>query len=124
MPVSGYADGMNEIRMTAIVGSVMDVLANMPPGAPAWGLVIRDLTGYPGGSVYPALGRLLDAGWVTDQWERPLPEDRPPRRFYVLTPAGRAGYQAAEKKRSQLIAAARRLGAATESGQVLFREAG
>jgi DNA-binding PadR family transcriptional regulator len=55
------------------------------------GFDIIDLTGLPGGTVYPALGRLEDEGLVLSQWEDPRiaqEEGRPPRRYYTLRPAG------------------------------------
>lgn len=41
------------------------------------------------GSLYPALGRLVRAGWVEGEWQ---PSDRggAPRKYYRLTDAGRA----------------------------------
>ena len=43
------------------------------------------------GTVYPFLAHLERAGWVTSDWETVPPgEDRPRRRFYTLTPLGRA----------------------------------
>jgi PadR family transcriptional regulator PadR len=43
------------------------------------------------GSLYPILARLLEDGWVTDEWE-PIakkPDGSPPRRYYRLTSLGR-----------------------------------
>ena len=37
----------------------------------------------------------MKAGWITDHWEDPPPEDRPPRRFYEMTSTGREAYQEA-----------------------------
>lgn len=98
---------MSELRVTAVIAAALDVLANVPEGCPVWGVAICELTGYKSGSVYPALGRMLDAGWVTCWWETRPPEDRPPRRFYALTTAGRAAYDEAQQKRAHMIAAAR-----------------
>ena len=53
-----------------------------------YGLGLARTTGDIPGSVYPLLGRMLDAGWLMDGWE-PRPENRPPRRYYELTDAGR-----------------------------------
>jgi PadR family transcriptional regulator PadR len=42
------------------------------------------------GAMYPALRRMLEDGWLTDDWEDPAETDgRPPRRYYVLTDKGR-----------------------------------
>ena len=40
------------------------------------------------GSLYPALRRLEDNGWVTSEWG--LSENNRRARFYTITPAGRA----------------------------------
>lgn len=56
-----------------------------------YGFDIIDMTGLPGGTVYPALRRLEDAGNLASKWEKPRiaqSELRPPRKYYELTPAG------------------------------------
>ena len=56
------------------------------------GFDIIDVTGLPGGTVYPALGRLESEGCLTSRWEDPAiaqQEGRPPRRYYELRPAGK-----------------------------------
>ncbi|HEX5473500.1 MAG TPA: helix-turn-helix transcriptional regulator [Vicinamibacterales bacterium] len=55
------------------------------------GFDIIDMTGLPGGTVYPALGKLEADGRVRSTWEDPRvaqQEKRPPRRYYELRPAG------------------------------------
>ena len=55
------------------------------------GFDIIDATGLPSGTVYPALGKLEDAGLVVSRWEDPKvaqQEKRPPRRYYEMRPAG------------------------------------
>jgi len=56
------------------------------------GFDIIDATGLTSASVYPTLGKLEDAGFVTSAWETPTIAQRakrPPRRYYELRPAGR-----------------------------------
>jgi DNA-binding PadR family transcriptional regulator len=36
-----------------------------------YGFDIIDITGVPGGTVYPALRRLEDEGYLTSEWEEP-----------------------------------------------------
>ena len=58
----------------------------------SYGFDIIDATGVPGGTVYPALRRLEDAGCLTSKWEEQdiaQNEPRPARRYYELTRAGR-----------------------------------
>jgi PadR family transcriptional regulator, regulatory protein PadR len=57
-----------------------------------YGFDIIDITGLPGGTVYPALRRLEEAGYLTSQWEKPSiaqNEPRPQRKYYELTKPGR-----------------------------------
>jgi DNA-binding PadR family transcriptional regulator len=57
-----------------------------------YGFDIIDMTGVPGGTVYPALRRLEDAGYLTSEWEEQRiaqSEPRPPRKYYELTREGR-----------------------------------
>jgi PadR family transcriptional regulator, regulatory protein PadR len=56
-----------------------------------YGFDVIDITGLPGGTVYPALRRLEEAGYLTSQWEKPSiaqAEPRPQRKYYELTRAG------------------------------------
>lgn len=87
--------GTPKVRLTAVIMDVLDVLTSSPPDDPAWGLQLCEATGYGTGTIYPALDRLLKAGWIEDRWEEPSPEDRPRRRYYQITAAGRAAYQEA-----------------------------
>ncbi len=84
-----------KIRLTAVIMDVLDVLTNSPPDDPAWGLRLCEVTGYGTGTIYPALDRLLKAGWIQDRWEDPPPPDRPARRYYFITATGQAAYQEA-----------------------------
>src|SRR5262245_30912357 len=57
-----------------------------------YGFDIIDITGMPGGTVYPALRRLEEARYLSSRWEKPSiaqSEPRPARRYYELTRAGR-----------------------------------
>ena len=56
-----------------------------------YGLEIMAATGQPSGTVYPALGRLEERGFVTAHWESRATarkEARPRRRYYKITPSG------------------------------------
>ena len=57
-----------------------------------YGFDIMDVTGLPSGTVYPALRRLEAAGLVASKWEdddTARKEQRPARKYYKLTAAGR-----------------------------------
>lgn len=56
-----------------------------------YGFDIIDITGLPGGTVYPALRRLEENGYLISKWEKhriAQEEARPPRKYYELTRAG------------------------------------
>lgn len=56
-----------------------------------YGFDVMTITGLPSGTVYPALRRLEDAGYVASKWEKQslaLAEQRPARKYYEVTKAG------------------------------------
>jgi DNA-binding PadR family transcriptional regulator len=61
-------------------------------GGAAYGFDIIDATGLPSGTVYPALSRLEQDGYLRSSWEDLAGahrQKRPPRRYYRMTPEGR-----------------------------------
>ncbi len=67
----------------------------------SFGFDIVDITGMPGGTVYPALRRLEEAGYLTSEWEseRVAHADlRPRRRYYEITRTGRQALAEAVKR--------------------------
>lgn len=71
-----------------------------------YGFDIAEVTGLRGGTVYPILRRLKEAGMVKAEWE-PVAisrdEGRPPRKYYRLAEAS-ADFLAAAKERFPLRA--------------------
>lgn len=66
-----------------------------------YGFDIIDITGLPGGTVYPALRRLEEAGYLTSKWEQPSisqNEPRPARKYYELTKTGHEALAEALKR--------------------------
>jgi PadR family transcriptional regulator, regulatory protein PadR len=66
-----------------------------------FGFDIMEVTGLPSGTIYPALRRLEALGLVSSDWEtddRARREGRPRRRYYELSPAGKAQLSAAETR--------------------------
>jgi PadR family transcriptional regulator PadR len=58
-----------------------------------WGYQLSKRSGVRSGVMYPLLQRMLDEGWLTDGWEEQAQTGRakrPPRRYYMLTEAGKA----------------------------------
>jgi PadR family transcriptional regulator PadR len=66
-----------------------------------YGFDIMDITGLPSGTVYPALRRLEETGFIDSKWEKPgiaQREQRPPRKYYDLTPDGKEALAEAVKR--------------------------
>lgn len=75
-------------RLSHAAVAVLHALAN----GDRHGFDIIARTALSSASVYPTLGKLEDAGFVTSTWEAATiarAEKRPPRRYYELRPAGR-----------------------------------
>jgi len=82
-------------RVTRQTVAVLQAIATAD--APLWGLHIIDSTGLPSGTVYPALARLLDAGWLTSHDDEGGHVGAP-RTLYTLTSEGADGVRAAEAR--------------------------
>jgi PadR family transcriptional regulator PadR len=66
-----------------------------------YGFSIMEMTGLPSGTVYPALRRLERDELIRSNWEREAvaqAEQRPPRKYYKITRAGRATLEASQKR--------------------------
>ena len=71
-----------------------------------YGFDIMTITGLASGTVYPALRRLEDAGFVASKWERSSiaqQEQRPTRKYYEVTKSGRTALAEA-RTRFRLLA--------------------
>jgi len=83
--------------MTLTTTLVLQAIA----GGHKYGFDIVDVTGFPTGTVYPALRRLERDGLVESRWESD--EDaaqgqRPARRYYQITKAGKAAVLTATRR--------------------------
>jgi DNA-binding PadR family transcriptional regulator len=66
-----------------------------------YGFSVMEMTGLPSGTVYPAVRRLERDELIRSQWEDQSIADagqRPPRKYYKLTRAGKATLEAALKR--------------------------
>jgi len=91
------------MRMTLATTLVMQAIG----AGHRHGFDIVDVTGYPTGTVYPALRRLERDGYVRSRWEddRSARRDgRPARRYYELTASGVKALEAAVDTWNQLNA--------------------
>jgi DNA-binding PadR family transcriptional regulator len=74
--------------LSLAAATILNAIAN----GYSFGFDIVDITGMPGGTVYPALRRLEDAGYLTSEWEKARvaqAELRPRRKYYEITDSGR-----------------------------------
>lgn len=70
-----------------------------------YGFDIMDVTGLPSGTVYPALRRLEASGLLVSKWEAEdtaRNEQRPARKYYKLTAAGRQALDTAVNRYRRL----------------------
>jgi len=66
-----------------------------------YGFSLMEMTGLPSGTVYPAMRRLERDGLIRSHWEKQSiadAEQRPPRKYYKITRAGRATLDATYKR--------------------------
>jgi len=66
-----------------------------------YGFSIMEMTGLPSGTVYPAMRRLERDELIRSEWEKQSiadSEQRPPRKYYKLTAAGRDTLDASRKR--------------------------
>jgi DNA-binding PadR family transcriptional regulator len=66
-----------------------------------YGFSVMEMTGLPSGTVYPALRRLERDELIRSQWERQSiadAEQRPARKYYKLTAAGRATLESSRRR--------------------------
>lgn len=72
-------------QMLRLAGAMLET-----PEEPRYGLELSKSSGLKTGTIYPALARMEQAGWIESRWESERAEDlgRPRRRFYQLTGVG------------------------------------
>jgi DNA-binding PadR family transcriptional regulator len=66
-----------------------------------YGFSIMEMTGLPSGTVYPAMRRLERDELIRSQWEQQSiadAEQRPPRKYYKLTRAGKTTLESSRKR--------------------------
>ena len=71
-----------------------------------YGFSVMETTGLPSGTVYPALRRLEREGLIRSQWESQTIADadqRPPRKYYRITRAGKATLEASQRRYPLLV---------------------
>lgn len=79
---------MGKRFLTLATATILNAVSN----GYSFGFDIVDVTGMPSGTVYPALRRLEDSGYLMSSWEKERvahAQARPRRRYYEITRAGR-----------------------------------
>lgn len=88
---------MGKSFLTYAAATILNAVAN----GYLYGFDIADITGMPSGTVYPALRRLEEAGFLTSKWEKERvaqAELRPRRKYYEMTRGGRDALAEALKR--------------------------
>jgi len=70
-----------------------------------YGYSVMEATGLPSGTVYPALRRLEMDGLIVSRWEKQgvaQSGQRPPRKYYRITRAGKSSLNAGRKEYPRL----------------------
>jgi DNA-binding PadR family transcriptional regulator len=83
--------------LTFATATILNAIAN----GYSYGFDLVDITGMPSGTVYPALRRLEEAGYLTSKWEKERvahADARPRRKYYEPTRAGRDALVDATKR--------------------------
>jgi len=100
---------MGKAFLTLATATILNAVSN----GYLYGFDIVDITGMPGGTVYPALRRLEDAGYLTSKWEKERvaqAELRPRRKYYELTTKGKSQLAELDDYWKQLNTTVTRLG--------------
>jgi len=104
------ADAASFLPLTPVVFQILVSLAGEPRHGYSILQDVRERTGEPlrPGSLYRALGRLLDEGLIEEVDERPDPAmDDERRRYYALTPFGRHVAEAEARRLDAQLRSAR-----------------
>jgi transcriptional regulator len=100
-------DGRSEVLQGTLDLLVLKTLETMGP-MHGWGIARRieqvsdNLLQMNQGTIYPALLRLEQGGWIRSEWG--ASENNRRARFYVLTPSGRRRLRAEEKNWDRMSA--------------------
>jgi PadR family transcriptional regulator PadR len=92
--------GVRRLSITAV--GVLQSIAN----GVRYGFDVIDATGLESGTVYPILSRLERDGLLSSRWEDEAgahAEGRPARRYYHITPTGRAALEVASAQYLALV---------------------
>jgi DNA-binding PadR family transcriptional regulator len=84
---------VKSVKMTPARMRILRRISNASLSDPVYGLKIcKDIRCEPS-TVYPALARMVEVGWLERHLEEPAPTDRRRRHYYTITPDGRSAYE-------------------------------
>jgi DNA-binding PadR family transcriptional regulator len=86
-----------EVRLSHTAALILQAL----DAGYVYGFSIMETTGLPSGTVYPALRRLEQNELIRSQWEKQSTADeeqRPARKYYKLSTAGRTTLEASRRR--------------------------
>ena len=86
-----------EAKLSHTAAMILQAIA----GGCIYGFSIMEMTGLPSGTVYPAMRRLERDELISSRWERQAiadAEQRPARKYYKLTNAGKSTLEASRKR--------------------------
>lgn len=86
-----------ESRLTHITALILQAIDS----GFVYGFSIMEMTGLPSGTVYPAMRRMEEDQLIRSRWERQAiadREQRPARKYYQLTAAGKTALGASRKR--------------------------
>lgn len=84
-------------RLTHITALILQAIDS----GVVYGFSIMGMTGLPSGTVYPAMRRMEEDQLIRSRWERQSiadREQRPPRKYYLLTNAGKTALETSRKR--------------------------
>jgi PadR family transcriptional regulator len=86
-----------DTRLTHITALILQAIDS----GIVYGFSIMETTGLPSGTVYPAMRRMEEDQLIRSRWERQAVADReqrPARKYYQLTTAGKAALRISRKR--------------------------
>lgn len=92
----------DEVKLTHTAAMILQAIS----AGYVYGFSVMEVTGLPSGTVYPALRRLEGDDLIRSHWEKESIAEagqRPQRKYYKLTNAGRATLESSQKRYPLLV---------------------
>ncbi len=93
------SNGLMKVTHSLVLVAVAILQMDQEEDSRIWGYALSKKSGVRSGVLYPQLDRMLGEGWLADHWEENgHAKQRPPRRYYTVTDAGRMELGAVVKR--------------------------